>query len=108
MPPPTTSGVRAANPRMASLPTVVILAWPLPTIPRHLLTVATGVSVTVEFVVTTKGEVLNARVVNSDNRRFDDVALNAVKRWKFKPGFRQGRTVNVSMSQAIDFTVSGS
>ena len=81
---------------------------PLPTIPRHLLTVATGVSVTVEFVVTTKGEVLNARVVNSDNRRFDDVALNAVKRWKFKPGFRQGRTVNVSMSQAIDFTVSGS
>lgn len=81
---------------------------PLPTIPRHLLTAAAGVSVTVEFVVTTKGEVLNARVVSSDNRRFDDVALSAVKRWKFKPGFRQGRTVNVSMSQAIDFTVSGS
>ncbi len=81
---------------------------PLPTIPRHLLTVAAGVSVTVEFVVTTKGEVLNARVVSSDNQRFDDVALSAVKRWKFKPGFRQGRTVNVSMSQAIDFTVSGS
>jgi periplasmic protein TonB len=81
---------------------------PLPTIPRHLLTVAAGVSVTVEFVVSTKGEVINPRVVSSDNQRFDDVALTAVKRWKFKPGFRQGRTVNVSMSQAIDFKVSGS
>ncbi|WP_138223307.1 energy transducer TonB [Nibricoccus aquaticus] len=81
---------------------------PLPTIPRHLLTAAAGVSVTVEFVVSAKGEVMNPRVISSDNQRFDDVALNAVKRWKFKPGFRQGRTVNVSMSQAIDFKVSGS
>lgn len=80
---------------------------PLPTIPRHLRTVASGVSVTVEFVVSTKGEVINPRIVSSDNQRFDDVALTAVKRWKFKPGFRQGRTVNVSMSQAIDFKVSG-
>ncbi len=81
---------------------------PLPTIPRHLLTAAAGVSVTVEFVVSAKGEVMNPRVISSDNQRFDDVALTAVKRWKFKPGFRQGRTVNVSMSQAIDFKVSGS
>jgi TonB family protein len=80
---------------------------PSPTIPRHLLTTAVGVSVTVEFVVSAKGEVMNPRVISSDNKRFDDVALNAVKRWKFKPGFRQGRTVNVSMSQAIDFKVSG-
>jgi TonB family protein len=80
---------------------------PSPTIPRHLLTTAVGVSVTVEFVVSAKGEVMNPRVISSDNQRFDDVALNAVKRWKFKPGFRQGRTVNVSMSQAIDFKVSG-
>ena len=81
---------------------------PSPAIPRHLLTAATGVSVTVEFVVSTKGEVLNPRIVSSGDQSFNDVALTAVKRWKFKPGFRQGRTVNVSMSQEIDFKVSGS
>jgi TonB family protein len=80
---------------------------PAPEVPGRLRNRAAGVLVTVEFIVTTKGTVVDAVVVKSDNTDFDDTALKTVKRWKFRPGYKRGKTVNTRMQQPIRFKVSG-
>jgi protein TonB len=79
---------------------------PAPSVPANMLRDASTAHVTVEFIVSVKGEVLEPRVVYSDNDAFDDLAVRAIKKWKFRPGFRRGKTVNVRMLQPMRFTVN--
>jgi TonB family protein len=60
----------------------------------------------VEFIVTTKGAVIDAMVIRSTNTDFDETALKTVKRWKFRPGYKRGKTVNSRIQQPIRFTVN--
>lgn len=62
--------------------------------------------VTVEFIVDTDGNVQNAYVVKSTQREFEQAALQAISKWKFKPGRKGGRTVNVRMQQPFTFTLN--
>jgi TonB family protein len=78
---------------------------PAPVVPHHLIREAAGAHVTVEFVVSRSGEVVSPRVVSSDNSAFDDLAVKTVKQWKFRPGFRRGKTVNTRMLQPIRFKI---
>lgn len=55
--------------------------------------------VLVEFIVDTNGDVRNPYVVKSTNRDFENAALQAISKWKFKPGKKGGRTVNTSRVQ---------
>lgn len=79
---------------------------PAPEVPSNLRNRAAGVLVTVEFIVTTKGVVVDAVVVKSTDTDFDDTALRTVRRWKFRPGYKRGKTVNARIQQPIRFTVS--
>jgi protein TonB len=79
---------------------------PAPMVPAHLLRDAQGAHVTVEFVVSTKGKVLEPRVVSSDNDAFNDLAVRAIMKWTFRPGYRRGKAVNVRMLQPMRFTVN--
>ncbi|MGC4074239.1 MAG: energy transducer TonB, partial [Nibricoccus sp.] len=81
---------------------------PAPSVPAHLLRDAPNAHVLVEFIVSTKGEVLEPRVVRSDNASFDEIAVRAIKKWKFKPGHRRGKTVNVRMQQPMRFKAADS
>jgi protein TonB len=62
--------------------------------------------VLVEFIVDTEGNVQNAYVVKSSQREFEQAALQAIAKWKFKPGRKGGRPVNVRMQQPFGFTLN--
>ncbi len=69
---------------------------------RHAL--AEG-DVRVSFTVTPKGDVANARIVESSDRAFEKAALDAVRQWKFAPAVKDGRPVSVTVQQDFAFTM---
>lgn len=62
--------------------------------------------VTVGFIVTSSGEVVEAYVVKSSQREFEAPAVLAVSRWKFRPGRKGGRAVNTRMLVPIVFSIT--
>jgi periplasmic protein TonB len=63
--------------------------------------------VRVDFIVDTQGNVRNAYALDSTNPDFEDAAVRAVAKWKFKPGRKGDRAVNVHMQVPIVFSVNG-
>lgn len=61
--------------------------------------------VLVEFIVDANGDVRNAFAVRSSQREFEANAIQAVSKWKFRPGKKGGRTVNTRMQQLIAFNL---
>jgi protein TonB len=70
-----------------------------PTVPATLRQAGAHAEVTVLFVVDAEGKVRNAEIFRSSDRRFDDASLIAIAKWKFRPGIKNGRRVNVRMMQ---------
>lgn len=64
-------------------------------------------SVLVEYIVGADGTVIDVQVVRSNNPSFDRPALNAVKKWRFQPGRKNGRAVNARVQQVITFNLEG-
>jgi protein TonB len=64
--------------------------------------------VTVEFIINTNGDVTQTQVMRSSHREFEVPALQAVQKWKFKPGRKGGRVVNVRASQTLEFNLEDS
>lgn len=65
-------------------------------------------NVTLDFMITTEGRVVNPVVVESNNPWFERPALEAVLKWKFQPGEIRGRPVNVLARQRIEFQLESS
>jgi protein TonB len=63
-------------------------------------------SVVVEFIINTEGDVIQTQIVRSSHREFEMPALQAVQKWKFKPGRKGGRVVNVRASQLLEFNAT--
>lgn len=78
---------------------------PSPVFPYELKESIHSARVRVGFIVTSKGDVVMAYIVTSTHRGFERAALDAVAKWKFKPGMRYGRKVNTQVEQPIDFSV---
>lgn len=62
--------------------------------------------VTVDFIVDSNGNVMNAYAAKSSQREFEANAVTAVSKWKFKPGRKNGRNVNTHMQVPIVFTLN--
>jgi periplasmic protein TonB len=62
--------------------------------------------VVVDFLVDTNGDVQNAYAVRSSQREFEAAAVQAVSKWKFKPGRKSGRNVITHMQVPIVFTLN--
>jgi periplasmic protein TonB len=63
--------------------------------------------VEVEFTVGADGSVNNATVVGSEpSRIFNNAALNAIRRWTFKPKLDNGKAVDDRMRRRIEFKLS--
>ncbi|HUR56247.1 MAG TPA: TonB family protein [Opitutaceae bacterium] len=60
----------------------------------------------VDFIVDTNGDVQNAFAARSSRREFEAAAIEAVSKWKFKPGRVASRDVNTHMQVPIVFTLS--
>jgi len=63
--------------------------------------------VVVDFVVSKSGEVKDVVVYQSNNPNFNDPAIEAVRQWKFEPGYVGGRAVSTRMRVPMVFELSG-
>jgi protein TonB len=77
-----------------------------PVYPFEMKRQGIGAEVLVEFICDANGEVRDAHVLKSSNNTFDTAALDAIYKWKFRPGKKGGRAVNVRMQQPFDFSIS--
>jgi protein TonB len=62
--------------------------------------------VVVDFIVDTNGEVRNATAAHSSQREFEAAAVQAVSKWKFRPGRKNGHAVFTHMQVPIVFTLN--
>ena len=77
-----------------------------PTYPYDMRRAGINGTVVVEFIINTEGDVIQTQVVKSSHREFEMPALQAVQKWKFKPGRKGGRVVNVRASQLLEFNAT--
>ena len=62
--------------------------------------------VLVDFIVDSNGDVQNAYAIKSTQREFEANAVQAVSKWKFKPGRKGGRAVNTHMQVPLVFKLN--
>ncbi len=79
---------------------------PAPQYPFEMRRAGITGEVVVEFIVDANGDVRNAFAVRSTQREFETAAVQAVSKWKFKPGRKGGRAVNTRMQQPIAFNLA--
>jgi protein TonB len=59
----------------------------------------------VRAVIAPDGSVESVEVVSSTNPMFNDAAVDAVRRWRYRPALMNGRPVRVYFSVVVDFLV---
>jgi protein TonB len=62
--------------------------------------------VVLRFIVDTNGDVREVEVIRSTQREFESAAIQAVLKWKFKPGRKGGRAVGTRMQIPIVFNLN--
>jgi len=78
---------------------------PAPAYPFDLRKEQREGQVTLLFTVTADGSVANPVVIQSSNWVFRDLALNAVRKWKYTPALQDGHPVSAKVSQSFVFVV---
>lgn len=73
--------------------------------PKTLRTQRLEGSVDVGFTITSKGVVQDPHAVSSTNEAFEQAAIDAVKKWKFKPGMKDGKPVNTKVQVTLTFSL---
>ncbi len=61
-------------------------------------------TVTVAATVGTDGSVTETKIVNSPHPELNDLAMNAVKQWKFEPAKKAGQAVPFTITVNLNFT----
>lgn len=85
-----------------------VVAQVAPVYPAELRKAKVEGTVTVVFLLTEDGRVEEARVQDSSRTEFEKPALDAVRRWRFKPGMKDGNAVKTHMRLPIRFRVTQS
>ena len=78
---------------------------PQPAYPYEMSRAGISGEVGVEFIINEHGEVIDARVIRSSHREFETPAMQAVLKWKFKAGRKDGKAVKVRVSQLLEFNL---
>jgi protein TonB len=64
--------------------------------------------VVVGFIVDSNGDPREPYIVRSSNAGFEEAAIQAVMKWKFKPGKKGGASVNTRVQQPLTFNLDAS
>jgi len=83
----------------------VLLEKVSPSYPRVARQARLGGRVTVRAVIAPDGSVESVEVFSSTNPLFNDAAVEAVRRWRYRPALMNGRPVRVYFSVVVDFLV---
>jgi len=76
---------------------------PSPVFPADLKMRRITGEVMLQFIVNPSGNVQDVKVVSSTNKGFEQSAIEAVQKWKFKPGIKNGEAVYASMQLPISY-----
>jgi TonB family protein len=60
--------------------------------------------VTVSGTIDTTGKMVNMSVVRSSDSRLDDLALAAVREWRWRPGTMDGQPTDVIFTVNVSFS----
>jgi protein TonB len=74
-----------------------------PRYPRELQRSKASGLVIVKFMIDDQGNVVEPQVEKSTDDRFNQAALDAVRKWRFKPGTKAGRSVKTTTRVPIEF-----
>ncbi|HVU17977.1 MAG TPA: TonB family protein [Candidatus Didemnitutus sp.] len=77
-----------------------------PTYPYGLRQAGLEGEVEMEYIVAADGSVINPIVVGSNNPWLERPAIDAILKWRFRPGLKDGHPVNVRVVQKISFQIS--
>lgn len=77
-----------------------------PKFPPEMRREGTGGVVTVKCTIDEKGNVTDPVVEKASNQAFVQPALDALRKWKFKPAKKDGSPVALKVSIPIQFSVS--
>jgi TonB family protein len=112
-------GVSAANlraddeaPAASSAPNAaekilpIPLKQPVPVYPKKLQDAGVTGTVVVTFIVNAQGDVERVEAIESPHEGLSAAAIEAVKRWKYKPGMHDGHPVSVRLRQTLAFGIN--
>ena len=77
-----------------------------PAYPAELRRLGTSGVVTISCLIDEKGNVQEPKVEKTSNDKFSQPALDAVRKWKFKPAKKSGTAVSLRVSIPIQFSIS--
>jgi len=83
-----------------------LIAAVSPRYPPELRRARVEGTVALVFVLTEEGRVEDVRVESSSRPEFEQPALEAIRRWRYKPGMKEGEAVKTYMRQPIRFSVA--
>lgn len=78
-----------------------------PVYPAELRRARVEGTVTVVFLLDEEGRVHDPRVESASHPEFERPSLEAVRRWRFKPGMKDGEPVKTHLRLPLRFRVSG-
>jgi periplasmic protein TonB len=84
-----------------------VIAQVAPTYPAELRKAKVEGTVTLVFLLDETGRVEDPRVDASSRPEFEKPAMDAIKRWRFKPGQKDGQPVKTYLRQTLRFRVAG-
>lgn len=103
-PPPAAPPSAPAPPKVADIQTPIPISQLAPRYPREALSRDIGGTVRVRATVAPDGRVERMEVAESSgNRYLDRAAMEAVRRWTFKPATRNGQPVSADVVVPLDF-----
>lgn len=79
-----------------------------PTYPPELRKAKIEGSVTLVFVLGEDGKVGDPRIENSTRPEFEKPALEAIRKWRFRPGMKEGQPVRTYIRIPMRFRISSS
>ena len=77
-----------------------------PAYPAELRKAKIDGSVTLAFVLSEEGRVEEPRVENSSRPEFEKPALDAIRKWRFKPGLKDGQPVRTYIRIPMRFRIA--
>lgn len=57
----------------------------------------------IAFLIDEKGRTEQVQVLSASDASFGDAAVAAVKKWRFKPGKKDGKTVKIATAMPVSF-----
>jgi protein TonB len=97
---------RVAAPARADLDPPVPVRTVPPAFPFDMRRQNIGGIVTINCLIDSQGDVQDLKVVKTSNDAFTQPAIDALRKWKFKPAQRDGAIVPIRVSIPIKFSIN--